>query len=460
MLDQLGWNEIVLVEKRNSPEDFEKNKSFNYLVEARGQRLLDKLGILERLEDYGVATKEFVATTAFPSGRVETKKVDIVPKDRPLCYWTTRRAFLSMLNEALAERGTSHVSVLYGYEVAAIRNEADQAIEVEVRDAQGNPHYFRPDLILACDGINSVIRREAAATDQLPSRHFEMIAGTSLSTGLRYKVLNLPPQFNLRNGHAIDDPEMTYIIPSRHRNPQKACSLFAFPVTDSNQPRSVNVVREANHLIWTLKTSDALLDFLEDSFPQLDVRSLVSREEADDFVNLSAGAFPAPQYARNHHACIGPAEQPTHVLLIGDAAHCFPPDLGLGVNAALQDISVLSEQFENVGTLKEAAVNYAKVREPESRDLAWLVRVAFPEQYNHRPWRLRMWGAGFFFRRGLHAVAPSIFDRPAYDLSQNPVMTFGEMRYRIERTNRRILWLAAGLVSLLGIDAYLLYVLR
>jgi len=44
------------------------------------------------------------------------------------------------------------------------------------------------------------------------------------------------------------------------------------------------------------------------------------------------------------------------VLLLGDAAHSFPPDIGQGVNAALADVCTLEECLVNPGfnTLQEA----------------------------------------------------------------------------------------------------------
>lgn len=443
LFEQLGWEEIVLVEKRGSPEDFEKNKSFNYLLEPRGQRLLERLGILDRLEFYGVDTRNFVARTIRPDGRGRTKKFGIVPEDRPKCYWTTRSALLTMLHAAILDRNSPRVNLYYGHELETVEGGADQAVTVKIRNSQGNLLSFHPDLILACDGLNSSVRNAVASLEQVPEKHFEMIAGHSISTGLRYKVLNLPPRFSVRNGEAADDHQMTYIIPSRHKGRKRACAFYAFPVADPERPRSVNLIREGDHLLWSLKTPEALYEFLEDSFPQLDLRNLVPPDEALDFVKLEAGAFPAPQYARHLRACIGPDERQVEVLLAGDAAHAFPPDLGLGVNAALQDLTVLAKKLEKHGTLAEAAQGYAAEREPESRDLAWLVQVSFPEQYNHRPWRLRVWAAGFILRKGLHRIAPRIFDQPAYFLSQDPHMKFGEMRKRIERTNRRLRALGA-----------------
>jgi 2-polyprenyl-6-methoxyphenol hydroxylase-like FAD-dependent oxidoreductase len=223
--------------------------------------------------------------------------------------------------------------------------------------------------------------------------------------------------------------------------------LFAFPVYDPAHPRSVNLIREPDHELWTLETPDQLLAFLEDSFPQLDMRALVSHKEAADFVALEPGAFPAPQYARNLLASFGSGENRNHALLIGDAAHAFPPDLGLGVNAALEDVDRLANQLDRAESLEAALSRYAAERLPEARDLVWLVTHVFPEQYNHRPWALRRWFAGFFLRRGLNALLPQLFAPPGFFLTQNPDLSFSEMRRQIEATDARLKGLGLGAMA-------------
>ncbi len=466
LFDALGW-EVVLCERRASPQDFEKNKSFNYLIDPRGQEMLRRLGIYDRLYDCGVETRGFTGTTLTPDGRSVTKSPPIIDPARPTCFWTTRRAFLTMLHDALRERG-GRIELLYEHEVTRLEAEgaADRAAgsggraRVLVTGPDGSERRFAPDLVLACDGLNSAIRRAAAALDAVPPGHFAMQQSSSISTGLRYKVLNLPARFEAAGGTIkVDDNRMSYIIPSRHKDRIKACSLFAFPVADPDHPRSVNIIREADHHLWTITDADELLDFLDDAFPQLDMRALVSREEAADFVSFEPGSFPASQYARHLVARLGEGDDAAHVVLLGDAAHAFPPDLGLGVNSALQDLTVLMRHMDEGGmgkgapladTLADALEAYAAEREPESRDLAWVVRNFFPEQYNHRPWALRRWAAGFVVRKQLNALAPRVFDKPAFYLSQDPAMTYGEMKRRKLRTDRRVRALAAGLVGLAG----------
>jgi 2-polyprenyl-6-methoxyphenol hydroxylase-like FAD-dependent oxidoreductase len=443
LFDQLGWDEVVLAERRSGPADFEKNKSFNYLIDRRAQRLLERLGILERLPQVGVPTRDFTATTITPDGAASTRKVPIIDPNRPVCYWTTRRALLSMLFAAIEERASPRLRVLYGHRVCDLTRADDGRLSVVVADGEGATQTLTPDLILACDGLGSAVRRGLARQPEVPPGAFDMIATPSLSTGLRYKVLNLPARFEAVGGAGVEDHTMTYIIPSRHKDRRKACALFAFPVSDPAHPRSVNLIREPDHELWTLKTADQLLAFLEDSFPQLDMRALVSRKEAEDFVALEPGAFPAPQYARNLLASFGSGESRNHALLIGDAAHAFPPDLGLGVNSALEDVDRLANQLDRAESLEAALSLYAAERLPEARDLVWLVTHVFPEQYNHRPWVLRRWIAGFFLRRGLNALLPQLFAPPGFFLTQNPELSFSQMRRQIETTNARIKGLGA-----------------
>jgi 2-polyprenyl-6-methoxyphenol hydroxylase-like FAD-dependent oxidoreductase len=450
LFDRLGWDEVVLAERRIGPSDFEKNKSFNYLVDKRSQRLFERLGILDRLPPVGVATREFTATTITPDGKAETKGVPIIDPDRPVCYWTTRRALLTMLYEAIGDTASETVRLLYGHRVTGLTRSPAGGLSVGVEDGDGQT--FEPDLVLACDGLNSAIRAGLSAMPDIGPERFAMVATPSLSTGLRYKVLNLPARFAAKGGAAVDDPSMSYILPSRHKQRTKACALFAFPVADASHPRSVNMIREADHELWTLETADDLLAFLEDSFPQLAVRDLVSREEAEDFVALEAGAFPAPQYARDLLASFGEGEHGSgarsHALLVGDAAHAFPPDLGLGVNSALQDVDRLAHHLEAENDLDSALTAHAAERLPEARDLCWLVTHVFPEQYNHRPWAMRRWIAGFLLRRGLNALAPQVFARPGFFLTQDPDLSYGAMRAAIERTDGRLTMAGIGSLAL------------
>jgi hypothetical protein len=76
------------------------------------------------------------------------------------------------------------------------------------------------------------------------------------------------------------------------------------------------------------------------AFPQAKWRELVPETVMHKFAESRGGSFPAPQYSNGltmalaaqgpeqHTAGSSKALKGTGVALIGDAAHCFPPDLG------------------------------------------------------------------------------------------------------------------------------------
>ena len=68
----------------------------------------------------------------------------------------------------------------------------------------------------------------------------------------------------------------------------------------------------------------------------------------EDFVKGKAGRFPQPQFCRTAHfvATNDEGKHGTAVALLGDSLHCFPPDLGQGVNSGFQDVVALTKAVD------------------------------------------------------------------------------------------------------------------
>ncbi|MFZ4689488.1 MAG: FAD-dependent oxidoreductase [Polymorphobacter sp.] len=448
LLASLGWDDIIVVERRVGPADFEPNKAFNYQIDPRGQQLLLKVGVAPMLDRYGVANDDFMLGMVGPDGKLRKVAPPIINPLRGRCYWIRRANFQQMLFDAIAARRDPRIRLLYRHQFKGFVDQADGSVGAQVLGPNGTTITLAPDLVLGCDGLSSRVRAALNARTDVSDGHFTMVEHPSRSAGLAYKVLTLPPGLAVRSAGGVtplDDHYLAYLLSSPPKPHAEAVQLAAFPVSNSEEPRSANIIRPPDHKIWTLKTADSLFNFFEKSFPQLDIRSLISVEQAEAFAGIDPGRFPVPQYASHLHQSLGtPGMQ---VLLVGDAAHAFPPDLGLGVNSALEDLSCLAGHLEATpGSLEAACAAFERQRLPQSAALVRLVQTVFPEQYGHMPWRLKLWIAGFAVRRLLNLVAPSVFDKHAFLLVQEHWLGFDTIEAMKRRTDRRVRLLGAGVV--------------
>ena len=150
------------------------------------------------------------------------------------------------------------------------------------------------------------------------------------------------------------------------------------------------------------------------------------------------------------HAEIEAGGTITSCVLLGDAAHAFPPDLGLGVNSALEDVYLLGQELAmSEGALSAAAARYESARLPESRALVRLVRKVFPHQYNHIPWRFKISMVKFFAQLGLSKISGGLIDEPGFKLSQNEKIGYRELERRILKTDITLYVMLTLIVSVI-----------
>jgi len=443
-----GWEEIILLERRKSPDEFERGKAFNYQLDARGQRVLQEVGIgHDILKKYGLPNDNFTITAFKSDGRVKVSKPPILIKNRKTSYWTMRTNLLKMLYESVVTLNTDgRIKLLYGHKFEDFVENEDGTLSALVRDAENRTIVFKPELLLGCDGLSSRVRaglkrlsQSGRGTSENPE-DFEMEEYPSPSAELKYRVLNLPARFpvNVEDHKGVDNNEMAYAFYSTYKDTQGKILLFALPVPDPEQPRSVNLILKKDHDFWKLKTTEKVKDYLVEGFPQLDIDNLISADELEEFAALTPGQFPVPQFSRKIHDRFANGHgEGMNCLLIGDAAHAFPPDLGMGVNSALEDLFVLNEELDkSESDLTAACENFQEIRLPENKSLVRLVQTVFPYQYNQSPWHLRLWAAKFMIQLGIHKLTFGMIDEPGFMLTQHHLMKFTEMERRKNKADR------------------------
>jgi 2-polyprenyl-6-methoxyphenol hydroxylase-like FAD-dependent oxidoreductase len=285
------------------------------------------------------------------------------------------------------------------------------------------------------------------------SNLFEMQKFPSPSAGLKYKVLTLPPQFPLSEKEGdLSQSTMAYAIRSSFKEPNKAISLGLLPFKNPQKPRTANIITYPDHEIWKLSTPAEVEEFFKQAFPQLPVEKIISSEEIVRFTASEGGKFPIPQYCSGLYQIFGKPEdnQGTAVVLLGDAVHCFPPDIGQGVNSALEDIYIFQEILqETQDNLTSALPSYQNLREPDIKALIRLVQIGYPWQYNQDQLQKKLWSINFFVRLILNRLFPFLFSSHSFILIQNHELSYSEILNKSNRTTQNLSIL--GVLIILGI---------
>jgi kynurenine 3-monooxygenase len=431
MLAKRGWTDITVLEKRPAADYYEANKSYNYLIDGRGQKFTDLLGLTERLAQIGVSSKEFYLTQIKLDGKRKILKLPTVNPDRKTAYWVPRKAFVQLLYKEIAQNWTDRINILFDTKCDRVDKEGD-TLTIVASEENGKIFQFTPHFLVGCDGINSLVRNTLKTWDRSTSNRFEMQLYPSPSSGLRYKVLSLPPQFPLDDtGVERTESTMSYGIRGR------SLSLGLLPIKDHNEPRTANIITRPHHPIWELKSGEEAHEYFKNAFPQLPIDLILSPQESDRFVKSEGGSFPAPQYCSGLYFLL--AEANAGIVLLGDAVHCFPPDIGQGVNSALEDVCVLNEILsQNNDDLSRALPLYEKMRSPDVKALIHLAQTAFPWQYNQERLGKFLWSINFFVRLVFNRLLPFLFSPPSFFLIQDRKLSYQEIDRKARRTTQLI----------------------
>ena len=332
MLAKRGWKNSIVLEKRPEADYYEPDKSFNYLIDGRGQKFTDYIGITEQLPKNGVASTDFYLTKITPDGNRKTLKLPIVDPKRKPAYWITRKTFVNLLYQEIENNWQDSINIIFNAKCIEINQEntngdnKSNKLEVIAEIENCETINFQPFLLVGCDGIKSIVRNTLKTWDASLSSEFEMKYSPSPSAGLKYKILTLPPKFSLdENGEELSTSEMAYAVRSALKDSQNSISLGLLPVKNPDEVRTANIITKLNHNIWKLKNAEEMHDFLTKSFPQLPIHKIVSPQELERFAQSEGGEFPIPQHCNGFYSKLN---DQAFIVLLGDAIHSFPPDLG------------------------------------------------------------------------------------------------------------------------------------
>ena len=171
MLAKRGWKNITVLEKRPDADYYEPDKSFNYLIDGRGQKFTDYIGITENLIENGVPNTEFYLTEIKANGNRKTLKVPLADSDCKTSYWITRKTFVSLLYSEIEKNWQDSITVVFNAkcveisQILADEGESEK-LKITAEIKNGETLTFEPFLLVGCDGINSILRNTLQPWDK------------------------------------------------------------------------------------------------------------------------------------------------------------------------------------------------------------------------------------------------------------------------------------------------------
>lgn len=287
------------------------------LVQANGLLVLDALGIGDAVREAGVQLRSFDLRDRRGRVLLSTDFGDVLsPHLFPL---SIHRAELHrILWDACAEYG---VELRLGCTVTGTGPAAiDPSVTYEVAGRAGRAHG---DLVIAADGVRSVIRDAAgftSHTDPVIEGSVQGVAPISVPDGVR--------------GEFIGGGEACGMLPVGGGR------TFWFW---GGSGRAVSHIEGASYVEWKERVCDG--------FPAM--RTVLDAHDGwPGLVRLLHGTVRCERWSRGR------------VVLLGDAAHAMSPNLGQGANCALVDALVLVAHVSAGETIDAALAAYERDRRP------------------------------------------------------------------------------------------------
>jgi len=318
-------------------------------------RELIELGLYERLDAAGVATKEL----AYFSKR--GKPIWSEPRGLEAGYkWPQFSIHRGTLQQLLLETAIERLgaeNILTSHHLSGWREAADDIRASFIDRATGKPAgEYEGAVLIAADGIHSAAREKLYPNEGPPIWN-----GRILWRGVTAAKAFLSGRTMIMAGHET----LKFVCYPISKEPDADGKFRINWIAERHMPPSYQWRREDYNR--TAKLEEFLPWFADWTFDWLDVPGLI-KDCTHAFEYPLVDRDPIPQWSFGR------------VTLMGDAAHPMYPIGSNGASQAILDARVLTREIQAHGATQAALVAYEAERRPATTELVLLNRRNGPEQ--------------------------------------------------------------------------------
>jgi kynurenine 3-monooxygenase len=406
---------VVLYEKRPDPRrgEAERGRSINLALSTRGLHALGEVGLAEEVVRDSILMRgrmihHLDGSLAFqPYGK----------DDREALHSVSRGGLNRLLVEAAARcRG---VEMHFEQRCTGIDVESGEVLLASGEEER----RVRAEVIVGADGAYSAVRSALARRERFDYSQEYLTHG--------YKELTIPA------GPGQTFPMEKHVL---HIWPRGTFMMIALPNADGSFTCTLFWPFEGPSSFAALKSGNDILAFFGAQFP--DAVPLVP-DLVHDFQHNPTSALVTIRCRPWH---VG-----GQVVLLGDACHAVVPFLGQGMNAAFEDVSVLTRCLKEYPDDRAAAfADYEARRKPHLDTLADLCIDNFIEMRDRVGSRLFVW------RKRLDVLLHALLSRwylPLYTMVEFTRIPYADAVKRARRQERVVAAVGLAVLVLLAVLA-------
>lgn len=408
VLHQQGFRDITLLERlpSASPSSSASQRSYVFSLNIRGQAVVSSIApeLFEHLKGYTSVPDGYLSCDVLNDGTVRC----LDPRDLFRNFKPGMLLYRPCLIESMFDFLPDSVNVRFECTVTDVAfNGGDGTACVEFVDGDKVLHVKECDLLIACDGVNSSVVKALAENEaKVKSKHgFAHRTLTSYAVGLRTKSIIVSESILnhlLPKGVPVDFGS-THWVSIKGNYFRMAILPMLRTTRDTNGGLLATVVGKWDHDIWNIQEDECMDEayaYFESNFEQLNnIREYISVESMRDFITGKFNTFPLIKQPKSLCGTFGSQGNKGAVIILGDAAHSVPPDMGQGLNASLEDVATLQKCLQRASDVEQVAWMYQKERAADVKGLVELCSFSGQAQNPKGAWRrsldrrLREWGA-------------------------------------------------------------------